>query len=277
MTSPVKIVFFDLDGTLLSSDKQVSTVNIDCLNALGKKKILRVVSTGRSLYSYKKLLGRQILPTDYLIVSNGSGILKKPGNTLLKISQFNENDVERIRLHLMAHGVNFMIHEKVPDNHSFKYVTGKNPHSDFQRRIELYSIFSEEYSADNHGDIQSSQIIAILPGDPELLHSLSHGLEDYQITRTTSPLDGKSIWMEIYPPNISKGKSAEWLCHHLAIERQFTFAIGNDYNDVSLLEFANISYIVNNGPADLRSRYRNSLSNDDNGFRDALYDAGVLG
>ena len=59
-----RAVFTDLDGTLLGSDQKLSPANHDVLEELGQHGILRVVITGRSLFSCRRVLNRSF-PNTY--------------------------------------------------------------------------------------------------------------------------------------------------------------------------------------------------------------------
>lgn len=273
--SSIKIVFTDLDGTLLNSTKQISRANIDCLSELGRQNITRVISTGRSLFSFNKLFDQQ-LPVDYLIFSTGSGIVNLNTLELLFSSSLEGEDIHFIASYLMKHKVDFMVHQPVPDNHFFSFHTGQKKNPDFIRRIKIYRDYGKKFTELTSLPEKSAQIIAIFPNDLDRFELIKKGLTQYNITRTTSPLDGQSIWMEITPAAVSKGNSAKWLCSHLHFDSTKSLGIGNDYNDVSLLEFTRASYMVANGPKELQNRYFSTQSNDDDGFRHAIYEAKVL-
>jgi len=273
--SSIKIVFTDLDGTLLISTKQISRANIDCLCKLGRQNVIRVISTGRSLFSFNKLFDQQ-LPVDYLIFSTGSGIVDLNTHKLLFSSSLEAEDIHFIASYLMKHTVDFMVHQPVPDNHYFSFFMGQKNNPDFTRRIKIYRDYGDQFTVLTSLPEKSAQIIAIFPNDPDRFELIKKGLTRYTITRTTSPLDGQSIWMEITPAAVSKGNSAKWLCSHLHFDSINSLGIGNDYNDVSLLDFTRASYMVANGPKELQNRYLSTLSNDDDGFCHAVYDAKVL-
>ena len=75
-------LFTDLDGTLLGSDQTLSPVNRKALERLGGHGITRVVVTGRSLYSTRRVLDRHF-PIDLLVTSSGAGIFSFPDLDLL--------------------------------------------------------------------------------------------------------------------------------------------------------------------------------------------------
>jgi hydroxymethylpyrimidine pyrophosphatase-like HAD family hydrolase len=94
-------------------------------------------------------------------------------------------------------------------------------------------------------------------------------LPDYSVIRTTSPLDGKATWIEIFPNAVSKSRTAAWLAQKLKIDNRNIVSVGNDYNDLDLLEWTAKSYVVDNAPADLKSRFVGVASNNNGGVAEA--------
>lgn len=266
------IIFTDLDGTLLNSEKRISQKDSDCLMLLNEQQIIRVFATGRSLFSFQNLFTDTHIPADYLLFSTGAGIINLANGELVYSETFDNRSIQQIATHFMEQEVDFMVHRKVPENHHFQYHGDRERNRDFAKRIELYESYASEFFSTSELPDKSAQIIAILPNDMGLFGRVKKGLEKYTVTRTTSPLDHSSIWMEIYPKHVSKGESANWLCNHLKIDTEKTVGIGNDYNDISLLQFTRFSYIMENGPEDLRSRYLLTGSNDNSGFSQAIDD-----
>ena len=95
-------------------------------------------------------------------------------------------------------------------------------------------------------------------------------LKEFNLIRTTSPLDHKTLWIEIFPKNVSKSSAASWLAEKLSIKKKNILAVGNDYNDQDLLEWSGTSYIAENGPEDLKKKFKNVPSNDSNAVKTAI-------
>lgn len=265
----VRIVFTDLDGTLLNSRRQLSPANRRCLTDLGRQGVVRVIATGRSLYSFRQVI-RDDFPADYLIFSSGAGILDLKTDTLLHAANLESDDVARVTGHLLCQRLDFMVHQQVPDNHRFVYHGSGEGNDDFHRRIAIYREFATAYGHHATFPVPAAQVIAILPHAPPRVEELRQRLTDFQVIRTTSPLDHHSIWLEIMPHGTNKGSSAAWLCRHLAIDQRESAGIGNDYNDIDLLDFTPRSVMLANGPAELHHRYRLGSSHDEDGFARAV-------
>lgn len=269
---PVQIVFTDLDGTLLNTERTVSTRNLACLHQLGRRGITRVIATGRSQYSFRKVITPSF-PADYLIFSSGAGILDLQNDSLLHSTNLSAGDIAIITEQLQAHRADFMVHHPVPDNHKFVYCGYNDGNKDFNRRIQLYREFAKSYGNTVTFPSSAAQIIAVLPNDTTRFAAMKSSLNGYQVTRTTSPLDHRSIWMEIYSQDIHKGSAAAWLCGYLGVDPAGAVGIGNDYNDLELLDFTPHSYMLRNAPAELHPLYRLGRSNDEDGFSHAVEDA----
>ena len=92
---------------------------------------------------------------------------------------------------------------------------------------------------------------------------------DIVVIQTTSTLDGKSTWIEVFPITVSKSQTAAWLAEGLGIDKERIVSIGNDYNDLDLLEWTTRGYVVDNAPADLKSRFTGVASNNNGGVAEA--------
>jgi hydroxymethylpyrimidine pyrophosphatase-like HAD family hydrolase len=118
----------------------------------------------------------------------------------------------------------------------------------------------------------SSQAIVVVPGlnAVDIMDQIKVNLNDFNVIKTTSPFDGQTMWIEIFPLCVSKGKSAAWLAQTLGIDRKHTVAVGNDYNDEDLLEWTGNAFVVENGPDDLKQRFSVVSSNNNDGVSDAI-------
>jgi hypothetical protein len=133
------------------------------------------------------------------------------------------------------------------------------------------------------------QAVLIEPSPPPGAQAeLEAALPAFRVIRATSPLDGTSTWFEVFPRGVGKAAAAAWLLQELevlrpraAAEHCVCVAVGNDYNDMDLLEWADFGFVVGNAPEDLRRRYPSVGSNRESGFSDAVrrtwIDAGAGG
>ena len=266
-------VFTDLDGTLLDAHQQLAPVNRGALEQLGKDEIWRIVVTGRSLFSARRVLDPHF-PIDVLVTSSGAGIFRFPAEQVLHSAMMEERHVQGSAALLKRLALDFMIHAPLPDNHFFKWHRSGGQNTDFCKRLEIYSGYHQPLPEDLTTVGPATQLLVVCPRDDNgrLHRVLRIELPDLTVIRTTSPLDHRSIWYEILPPGISKASAAAWICEHYGINQHTVLAVGNDYNDLDLLHWGSFSRVVANAPPDLRRQFAMVADHNDNGFAEAVAD-----
>ncbi|MDP2114501.1 MAG: HAD hydrolase family protein, partial [Bacteroidota bacterium] len=109
----LKLVATDLDGTFLKNDKSISKENLDALDSLGEKGILRVVATGRNLQKTQDVIASNV-PFDYVVFSSGAGVYDWKNKKLLFYQNLNKSVVRQLSDYLVARDLNFHLFKPVP-------------------------------------------------------------------------------------------------------------------------------------------------------------------
>jgi Cof subfamily protein (haloacid dehalogenase superfamily) len=260
----MKIAATDLDRTLLQNNEKLSEINLRALYDLKSAGFITVIATGRNLYSCRKVISPE-LPFDYLIFASGCGVIEQKSGKIIYRKKLEKVEIEQAVEVLMLHQADFMIHQEIPDNHFFQFYQNGFKNEDFHNRIELY----KDYASPWQGVVPetASQILAVIPAaELEKYNQLKQELDFVKVIRTTSPLDHTTVWLEIFPADVSKGHTLEWLCKKLQISRDNSCSLGNDYNDIDMLNWTRYSYLVDNAPAELKTAFRQVPSNQENGF-----------
>ena len=271
---PVGLVATDLDGTLLGPDHTLGRRDAAALHQLGRAGVVRVVATGRSLRAAERVLDPGF-PIDYLVVSSGAGVLEWHSRRLLRQHRFEAADGERVTRVLDGLGVDFMAHSPVPDDHRFRYVRVRGANPDFERRVGRYDEFATRWEVSDGGGIAPSgaacQFVAIVGGDEaHIVGRARSALPGLEVVRATSPLDGRSIWVEVRPPGVGKARAVAWLAARHRLDAGRTAAVGNDYNDSDMLAWSANAFVVGNAPPELRERFRVVSPNDAGGFSEVV-------
>ena len=269
--APGGLFVTDFDGTLLRSDRTFAEGDLRALKRLGTLNITRVIATGRSMYSFYTVVGSD-LPIDFVIFSTGAGITHFPSGKIVREISLEPDEVKCITDVLLAARLDFMIHRPIPDNHQFSYVAVNTGNTDFKHRISLYEPYAVEMKEWTDGFGPATQLLAVLPPSQNMviLDELRGKLSDFNVIQTTSPLDGKSTWIEIFPAGVSKSQTAEWLAVELGVDPSHIVSLGNDYNDIDLLEWSPFRFVVDNAPADLKARFPSVASNNNCGVAEAI-------
>ena len=264
------LFILDFDGTLLRSDRTVAPQDLDALERLGELGIIRAIATGRSLYSFNSV-NIPGLTIDFVIFSTGAGVLQLNDGRIVRKVNLDPLEVDRASNVLKTYQLDFMIHRTIPENHRFAYYRSNQQNEDFDRRLTLYRQHAEVISEKSSFRCPATQLLAIVPAGPAdaVLKAIRNDLKDFTVIQTTSPLDGKSTWIEIFPLTVSKSQTAAWLAEALAIDKRHIVSVGNDYNDLDLLEWTDSSFVVDNAPEDLKNRFVTVASNNDGGVTEA--------
>lgn len=236
-----RILFTDLDGTLLNDEKEVTAGNhaaIDEALAHGHK---IVISTGRPLVSAKMQAERIGLTREgcYAITYNGSQIYD-------------------------------MYHQKTVYGHAIPVALAAplfHKAAEMNLHIQTYSsthILSEYENEDLHMYARINQIpfrivddiTAALEGDPFKLIAVSRDAHDkllrfQEYVSRTYPdiLDtffSNDMYLEIVPIGISKGFAVKWLCEYLGIPLENSVAAGDAQNDIAMLKAAHVGAVMCN-------------------------------
>lgn len=270
--SELKMVITDLDGTLLQNDHSISKDDLATLKLLGEIGICRVAATGRNLFKVRKAL-KPSDPFDFVICSSGAGIIDWQKQEIIRAIDLSEILTTRIVEYLIEKKHNFKVSEIFPDNHNFFWWKDHDC-PEIKRYIDVHSQMGNAEEIVPGGIYNSSQVLLFFEragGEFEKVKKeILEKFSELSIIRTTSPLDDKWLWMEIFPKGISKAHGIAEICHLKGIKRRETLGIGNDYNDLEMLNFTHLSYVVHNSPDELKEKFMISLPHHESGFSHAV-------
>lgn len=267
MRSFDRIVATDVDGTLFRSNRTVSETDLQTLNDLHDKGVCTVLATGRSIWSFSNLAGSDF-PVDYLVFSCGAGVMDWQKKEVIFKTGIDSAGIRKIKGYLFELGADFCIHDEIPRNHFFFPCRSGKLNPDFEKRVATYLPFEKKVD-----DITfATQILAIFPGadHQQLISDADKALSDFRVIRSTSPVDNRSLWMEIFQKGVSKAAGISKIADFFGIKQKDIMAVGNDYNDVDMLSWAGQGFITANSPEELKKEYINVPSNNEDGFTKAV-------
>lgn len=278
--NPLRLFITDFDRTLLRNDKTLGHKDLKAMERLGSHGIFRAVATGRSLYSFKRAINAlgfsgpdRFLPVDYVIFSTGAGIIHYREGILIKKTSLKSDETAHIADYFENQGIDYMIHRPVPDTKFFVFKSHGNVNPDFWARIKLYNKFCSPLNTNGAADFgRATEVLSIIPKKKAkgIEEKIKKDLSCFSVIRATSPLDNQSVWIEIFPPSVSKGQAGLWLARKLGVKRKNIVSIGNDYNDMDLLDWSGKGFVVDNAPDDLKMKFEKVSSNNKNGVAQAI-------
>jgi HAD superfamily hydrolase (TIGR01484 family) len=269
MANLKKMFVSDFDGTLADNKSCVSAKTRDSLIKLEELNIVRVLATGRSLFSLNTVVEPNF-PIDYLVFSSGIGIYDWKNKILLQHNEIEHDKTVEIYDFLVKNNYDFMVQLPVPNNHFFHHFTAGNPGDDFLSRIRYY----ESHGVDAIIDCPqtASQFVVICSEEANHLSLIKETFPCVKVLKATSPLDRKSVWVEILPFGISKASGIEYLRQKLNVNLADIVTVGNDYYDLDMLRYSlpENSFVVSNAPEDVLEEFQSIKSNTEDGVAELI-------
>ena len=265
----IRLVATDLDGTFLRNDKTVSPSNLDTLRWLGEQGIVRVAATGRNMVKVKEVIHENV-PFDYVVYSSGSGIFDFRHHQHIRTTSISCDSANLLVSFFLAEDLNFHAFRPAPDNHLHWYYRGSEFCEEFERYHQHHYPYAEPLPSSGKLESGLSQFLLVFPGDESRFYRMKESIEaicpEIRVIRATSPLETGYIWMEIFHKSVSKGNGVLFLCNLLGIDPDHTLGIGNDYNDIDLLEFTAHSFLTDNAPEELKQHFTILPANEEDAF-----------
>lgn len=249
----IKLIAFDLDGTLLRNDKTVSERNLAILTKAAERGIHMVPATGR-LYEGMPDEIRSLPFVRYVIAVNGAQIYDAKERRILHRGELSKEETERV----------FAYMEDAPAICGC-YQDGKGwMDGEEYKRIEEYAAgpkllttMRAVYRPMEHmkekillegPDLQKIQYyFADIKKRDQVLADLTEAFSDLEIT-TSLPNN-----IEINSSSANKGKGLLFLCEHLHIKPEECMTFGDGTNDISLILQAGAGVAMANGAPEVRS------------------------
>ncbi len=235
------LILLDLDGTTLQPDATLSERTCKAIAAVVAQGVLVVLASARpprSMQPYYEELGL----SSPLIAYNGALVVDGEGKTIF---QQNLNPS-------MAREVVALLRERQPGaNISLECddIWHIDKVDDDLRTALLRFRIEAPHSEGRVDTVLLSDDLGITKvlfpcGDAVL--TLAAEFQEAFGQRATCIPTGDLV--EIVAEGVSKGAAAARLCDHLNISPHNVIAMGNDYNDVPMLEFAGLAIAVDNAP-----------------------------
>lgn len=257
-----KIIAVDMDGTLLNDNKLVSDYNLNMINRAVEAGVKFVIASGR-VPSGLKFYEATVANNQPMICCNGAIILDHKNeiiysNPMSKGSLLKIIDILREEKDTYYH----FYDEGIIYTEQFGYAAEKfykfNRTIDKKFRVEIRIIVdSKEFIKNTKCDISK---IVVIDDDIEYLKSLRKKIDKILEVETTKS-DMNNI--EIMTKGTSKGNGLRLLAQHYGISVEECIAIGNDENDISMIEAAGLGVAVYNARDSIK-KYANYVTEKDN-------------
>lgn len=262
-----KIIFTDLDGTLLDSSHQVSPKNKKLMRQALQEGHQIVIASGRPLASVK-LLARE-LELDgkgcYAIASNGAVLYDCAHDQILRqnciprkylLPMFQSAHQENLHIHTYTQ-THVICEEDRPEIHWY------------EEEIRVPALIVDDVM--KYVTFDPVKILVLNLENKQRLIDFQQKMLPYT-TGKMETLFSSNFILEYFPLGTSKGKAVKELCQLLNIPLDCSIAAGDAENDISMIEAAHIGCCMKNGFENVKqlADYVTKADNNHDGFAEIL-------
>ncbi len=234
--SKYKVLFLDIDGTIIKSDDSIDATTITAIRQAQEKGIEVFLATGRPLHEIRELAVE--LKVHSLIGYNGAFAIYQ-GIDLFQSPMKKESVKQFIDIAKKNH------HELV------LYTKDQNIFTDLEADcvkefiVKFHLHKNETYLPSNDYEVLGMTLINLESKDTAL-----YKIED-QIHLSQVNLEGMRHCYDVIRDKVNKGIAVQYILEHLGLSKENAIAFGDGLNDKEMLMSVGEGFAMGNGHPDL--------------------------
>lgn len=252
----IRLIALDIDGTLLDGSGEMSDATVDAVRYAIDSGVQVTVSTGRSLPSAADAVRHLPLNAPY-VLNNGAMIYDVPKHRARYLRHLPSHvALEAVRVfrnigfHPIVYGplpeVGYFYYDAFdPDNQSFVDYAEQN--ADRVHRVDDVCDYLR----------QDVTCITVAERNERVRSRESHiraQLPDAEVVFEISPWDRSYSVVTVMPSGVTKGDGLRRLALLLGIGLSEVMAVGDNLNDLEMLDVAGLGVAMGNGTPEIRAR-----------------------
>jgi Cof subfamily protein (haloacid dehalogenase superfamily) len=273
VTPAIRLLAVDIDGTLLNPQFQISGADMVALRRAHEEGVEVILVTGRR-HMFALPIAQQLGFDLWLMSSNGAITRSLSGETFHRdllpaetcrklcaaMREFRGNTV--LTFDLEGKGAIVLEHMRELNGSIQRWLEKNLEYIDFVVPIE--------------NSLTTDPVQAMFCGAIARMHQVLAGLascgveKEITVLRTEYPVRDLSI-VDVLNQGCSKGHALERWAKYRGVSREQVMAVGDNFNDIEMLTFAGVPFIMGNACDELRARgWAVTLPNDQNGVAAAV-------
>lgn len=258
-----KMICLDIDGTLLNSNHEITENVKSAINIVANEKKIPVVLVSARMPKGITFLQRELEIEQPIICYSGALILDKDNEVLSK--EFIEvSKLENIYKLVSKNNIHISLYK---DNEWYieemdYWAKQESEITNIIPKISDFNDLIEEWEIEGTGP---NKILCM--ANPDEINFLKENITATDLNIYPS----KPTYLEIMPTNASKTSAINILQKKFNVEESEIIAMGDNYNDIDMLEYAGLGIAMGNAPDDVK-KYANdvTLTNNEDGVAEAL-------
>lgn len=237
-----KLIATDLDETLISRDRTITKANVDAIKKAIDAGVKFVLATGRgynSVHDTLKELGLFEKENQYVISYNGGAITENAGEKVLYFQGITFEEAEALYKKGLAYD-HICIHVYTPD-----MVWVRNFYQEEKDYLAARQPCTEIYG-DDIDFLKGKKIVKAIYMNTDYSYLKKIEAEVAPLTKNIDVSFSSNRYMEFNRKGVSKGEGLKRLCEMIGIDIKDTIAVGDNYNDLSMIKAAGLGVGVAN-------------------------------
>lgn len=280
----MRMIVSDLDGTFLNSNHELIEENVQALKIAQNQGMEIAIATGRNYGNVLALCQRMGLQP-HVISNNGAFVYDKNGILIKAVGLEKDHIKEALdwleyRSYFYTLCTDHSIY--MPTNahailtrdfeNATNHIRTMTP-ATYKEGIDSFLTLDSAVFINDFNEIINQYLIfgniSAITSDHDKLCQGREYFANYDGMSMT--VAGNNIF-EMIHPSVSKGNALEHLAAYIGVSLQDVMAIGDNYNDISMLEKVGASVAVANAEADVKKICKYiSLSNDNKGVAHIIH------
>lgn len=256
-----KLLVLDLDGTLTNSKKQITPFTKQTLIQVQEQGIQLVLASGRPTYGITPLAKKLEMKRfgGYIISFNGGKIIDYTHNEVLFEQTLDPAIVPTLYKRAYEAGLTIL-------SYNGKYILTEYAEDKYVQYESFLTKMKIKETDNFLRDLQQPADKCLIVGEPEDLVPLEEKLRQ-EVGRFINVYRSEAFYLELVPKDIDKAASLHRLSERIAVSPEEIIAMGDGYNDVSMIQYAGLGVAMANAqpPVKANANLVTEQTNDEDG------------
>lgn len=265
MKQKYRILVLDLDGTLTNSKKEISPRNLQALMDLQQQGVKLVLASGRPTYGIAPLADQLQMKRygGYILSYNGGEIIDWSTGELMYKNLLPNEVIATLYQAACRHNQAILSYDN-------EFIVTEHPDDEYVHHEAFLNKMQTRCAANFLDETPRPLPKCLIVGHPDELVQTEAELKE-QLDGVINVFRSEPFFLELVPLGIDKARSLAVLLQELGLTREEMVAMGDGFNDQSMIEFAGMGVAMANAQAPVRQAADFvTLSNDEDGVAYAI-------
>ncbi|MGN0243305.1 MAG: Cof-type HAD-IIB family hydrolase [Lachnospiraceae bacterium] len=243
-----KVLVLDLDGTLTNSEKKITEKTKQALFAAMDAGTTVVLASGRPTYGIVPLAEELELSKrgGYILSFNGARIMNCRTQEIIFQNTISENYLPVLVSLAEDYHVDYLTYEN-------EDIITNNPDNQYALIESKINHMPLRYVEDMTQYVTFPINKMIMLGSGMYLHTIEPRLQR-EMAGALSVYRSEPFFLEVMPLGVDKAASLERLLAHMNLSREEMIAVGDGFNDLTMIEYAGLGVAMANAQEEVKEK-----------------------